>query len=41
MMTIALADGEAEAFFAVGQGFTIWADGEPLAQPRTPPDGGG
>jgi len=27
MMTIALADGEAEAFFAVGQGFTIWADG--------------
>ena len=27
MMTIALADGEAEAFFAPGQSFTIWADG--------------
>jgi hypothetical protein len=27
MMTIALADGEAEAFFKTGQGFTIWADG--------------
>jgi hypothetical protein len=27
MMTIALADGEAEAFFASGQCFTIWADG--------------
>lgn len=26
-MTIALADGEAEAFFAPGQCFTIWADG--------------
>ncbi len=27
VMTIALADGEAEAFFAPGQCFTIWADG--------------
>jgi hypothetical protein len=27
MMTIALADGEAEALFAPGQRFTIWADG--------------
>ena len=27
MMTIALADGEAEAFFAPGQCFMIWADG--------------
>jgi hypothetical protein len=27
MMTIALAHGEAEAFFASGQCFTIWADG--------------
>jgi hypothetical protein len=27
VMTIALADGEAEAFFAPGQRFTIWADG--------------
>jgi hypothetical protein len=27
MMTIALADGEAEAFFGPGQCFTIWADG--------------
>lgn len=26
-VTIALADGEAEAFFAAGQCFTIWADG--------------
>ena len=26
-MTIALADGEAEAFFASGQCFAIWADG--------------
>jgi hypothetical protein len=27
VMTIALADGEAEALFAPGQRFTIWADG--------------
>lgn len=27
MMTITLADGEAEAFFAPGKRFTIWADG--------------
>jgi hypothetical protein len=27
MMTVALADGEAEALFARGQPFTIWADG--------------
>ena len=27
VVTIALADGEAEALFAPGQGFTIWADG--------------
>ena len=27
MVTIALADGEAEALFAAGQRFTIWADG--------------
>ena len=27
VVTIALADGEAEAYFAPGQGFTIWADG--------------
>ena len=27
MVTIALADGEAEAHFAAGQRFTIWADG--------------
>jgi hypothetical protein len=27
MMIIALADGEAAAFFALGQGFTVWADG--------------
>lgn len=27
VVTIALADGEAEAFFAAGQCFTIWADG--------------
>ena len=27
MMTIALADGEAEAFFALGRCFTLWADG--------------
>jgi hypothetical protein len=26
MVTIALADGEAGAYFAPGQGFTIWAD---------------
>ncbi len=27
MVTVALADGEAEAYFAAGQGFTVWADG--------------
>jgi hypothetical protein len=27
MMTIALADGEAEAFFALGRSFAVWADG--------------
>jgi hypothetical protein len=27
MMTVALAEGEARAFFAPGQRFTIWADG--------------
>ena len=27
VVTIALADGEAEAFFTPGQRFTIWADG--------------
>jgi hypothetical protein len=27
VVTIALADGEAEACFAPGQGFTVWADG--------------
>lgn len=27
MMTVALADGEAETLFAPGQRFTIWADG--------------
>lgn len=27
VVTIALAGGEAEAYFAPGQGFTIWADG--------------
>ena len=27
VVTIALADGEAEALFAAGQRFTIWADG--------------
>lgn len=27
VVTIALTAGEAEAFFAPGQGFTIWADG--------------
>jgi hypothetical protein len=27
VVTITLADGEAEAYFAPGQGFTIWADG--------------
>ena len=27
VVTIALADGEAEAHFAAGQRFTIWADG--------------
>jgi hypothetical protein len=27
VVTIALADGEAEAFFAAGRRFTIWADG--------------
>ena len=27
VVTIALADGEAEAYFSPGQGFTIWADG--------------
>jgi hypothetical protein len=27
VVTIALADGEAEALFAPGQRFTIWADG--------------
>ena len=26
VMTVALADGEAEAFFAPGQRFTIWSD---------------
>jgi hypothetical protein len=27
MMIIALTDGEAEAFFALGRCFTVWADG--------------
>lgn len=27
VVTVTLADGEAEAFFAPGQRFTIWADG--------------
>ena len=27
VVTIVLADGEAEAYFAAGQDFTIWADG--------------
>ena len=27
MLTVALADSEAEAFFGPGQYFTIWADG--------------
>jgi hypothetical protein len=27
MLTIALADGEEEAFFGPGQRFTVWADG--------------
>jgi hypothetical protein len=27
VLTVALADGEAEAFFRPGQWFTIWADG--------------
>jgi hypothetical protein len=27
MLTVALADSEAEAFFCPGQYFTIWADG--------------
>jgi hypothetical protein len=27
MMIIALADGEAEAFFSLGRCFTVWADG--------------
>ena len=27
MLTVALADSEAEAFFCPGQHFTVWADG--------------
>jgi hypothetical protein len=27
VVTVVLADGEAEAYFAAGQDFTIWADG--------------